>query len=137
MKAGSSFRVYYIENDDFLPELELIGFSTLVSANKANLKDSSINIYTGIANVILLVSRIWQNSGVFYIVRNYNREDSFRVSRRQALGCADKCNHLSLADYRQAPSSGGMILPTSSPAFSRAGREDSGVRSRLGRRLCG
>ena len=57
----------YIENDDFLPELELIGFSTLVSANKANLKDSSINIYTGIANVILLVSGTWQNSGVFYI----------------------------------------------------------------------
>ena len=57
----------YIENDDFLPELELIGFSTLVSANKANLKDSSINIYTGIANVILLVSGTWKNSGVFYI----------------------------------------------------------------------
>ena len=57
---------FHIENDDFLPELELIEFSTLVSANKANLKDSSINIYTGIANVILLVSRIWQNSGVFY-----------------------------------------------------------------------
>ena len=55
----------YIENDDFLPELELIGFSTLVSANKANLKDSSINIYTGIANVILLVNGTWQNSGVF------------------------------------------------------------------------
>jgi len=51
------------------------------------------------------------------LVGNYSREDSFRVSRRQALGCADKCNHLSLADYRQAPSSGGMILPTSSPAF--------------------
>lgn len=67
----------------------------------------------------------------------YFSHPRFRVSRRQALGCADKCNHLSLADYRQAPSSGGMILPTSSPAFSRAGREDSGVRSRLGRRLCG
>ena len=57
----------YIENDDFLPELELIGFSTLVSANKANLKDIPSNIYKGAANIFCLVSGSWQNAGVFYI----------------------------------------------------------------------